>query len=142
MVHAFDLHYKTHVATVLPLAVYTIPECAMAGETEESLDQKGIPYVVGKEYYRNNGRGEIIGDKSGFLKLLFNSEDMTLLGVHIFGESAADLIHLGLTAILNKSKADLFIQTCYNYPTLSELYKYATYDALGRLHRHETHQRD
>ena len=140
MVHAFDLQYKKNVASVLPLAVYTIPECSMAGETEESLQQKGIPYIIGKEFYRNNSRGEIIGEKSGFLKLLFHPDDMTLLGVHIFGENAADLVHLGLTAILNKSKVDLFIQTCYNYPTLSELYKYASYDALGRRQRGEIHR--
>jgi len=137
MVHAFDLQYKKEVANILPLGVYTIPECAMAGDTEESLQQKNIPYVSGKAFYRNNGRGEIIGEKSGFLKLLFKSEDMTLLGVHIIGENATDLVHLGLTALLNKSKAELFIQTCYNYPTLSELYKYATYDALGHHQRQE-----
>ena len=137
MVHAFELQYKTEVATVLPLGVYTIPECAMVGETEELLQQKGIPYVSGKAFYRNNGRGEIIGEKFGFMKLLFDSRDMTLLGVHIIGESATDLIHVGLTGLLTKSKADLFIRTCYNYPTLSELYKYATYDALGHHQRQE-----
>lgn len=131
MVHAFDLKYKTDIAHILPYGIYTIPECSMAGETEESLKEKGIDYVVGRARYRTNARGQIIGDDEGFLKLLFDFEDMKLLGVHIIGEQASELVHIGLTALLTQSDSDLFIQTCYNYPTLSEVYKYATYDALG-----------
>ncbi|AGA27339.1 Si-specific NAD(P)(+) transhydrogenase [Singulisphaera acidiphila] len=132
MVNAFDLKYKSDMAVILPYGIYTIPECSMAGETEESLKKKGIDYVVGKATYDTNARGHIIGDDKGFLKLLFATEDMRLLGVHIIGEQATELVHVGLTALLLKQGADLFIQTCYNYPTLTELYKYATYDALGR----------
>lgn len=131
MVHAFDLKYKSKVAHILPYGIYTIPECSMAGETEESLLQKGVPYVVGRTRYSHNARGQIIGDREGFLKLLFHEEDMKLLGVHVMGEQASELIHIGLTALLTGAGADLFIQTCFNYPTLSEMYKYATYDALG-----------
>ncbi len=112
--------------------IYTIPECSMAGETEEGLNAKGIPYVVGKATYDSNARGQIIGDRYGFLKLLFGRDDMKLLGVHVIGEGATELIHVGLTALLLKQGAGLFIETCYNYPTLTELYKYAAYDALGR----------
>lgn len=132
MVNAFDLKYKSDIAVVLPYGIFTIPECSMAGETEESLKKKEIPYVVGKATYDSNARGHIIGDEKGFLKLLFAIDDMTLLGVHVIGEQATELVHVGLTALLMKQGADLFIQTCYNYPTLTELYKYATYDALGR----------
>jgi NAD(P) transhydrogenase len=132
MVHAFDLKYKDEVAVILPYGIYTIPECSMAGETEESLKAKGIAYVVGKATYAANARGHIIGDDKGFLKLLFRADDMKLLGVHMIGEQATELIHVGLTALILEQGADLFIQTCYNYPTLTELYKYATYDALGR----------
>ncbi|WP_406695334.1 Si-specific NAD(P)(+) transhydrogenase [Singulisphaera sp. Ch08] len=132
MVNAFDLKYKSDMAVILPYGIYTIPECSMAGETEESLQKKGIPYIVGKATYDSNARGHIIGDDKGFLKLLFAVEDMRLLGVHVIGEQATELVHVGLTALLLKQGADLFIQTCYNYPTLTELYKYATYDALGR----------
>ena len=132
MVNAFDLKYKSDIAVILPYGIYTIPECSMAGETEESLQKKGIDYVVGKATYDSNARGHIIGDDKGFLKLLFATEDMRLLGVHVIGEQATELVHVGLTALLLKQGADLFIQTCYNYPTLTELYKYATYDALGR----------
>lgn len=132
MVDAFDLKYKSCVATILPYGIYTIPECSMAGETEESLKASGVSYVVGKATYAANARGRIIGDDKGFLKLLFRTEDMKLLGVHMIGEQATELIHVGLTALLLNQTADIFIQTCYNYPTLTEVYKYAAYDALGR----------
>lgn len=131
MVHAFDLKYKTAVAPILPYGIYTIPECSVAGETEESLQKQGIPYVAGRARYEHNPRGQIIGDRDGFLKLLFRQEDMRLLGVSVIGEQATELVHVGLTALLQEATAELFIQTCFNYPTLSELYKYATYDALG-----------
>ena len=131
MVHAFDLKYKTAVATILPYGIYTIPECSVAGETEESLQKAKVPYVTGRARYEHNPRGQIIGDRDGFLKLLFREEDMRLLGVSVIGEQATELVHVGLTALLQEATAELFIQTCFNYPTLSELYKYATYDALG-----------
>jgi NAD(P) transhydrogenase len=137
MAHAFDLKYKTGLARILPLGIYTIPECSCAGETEESLREKNTPYVIGKTLYSQNSRGFIIGDKDGFLKLLFRAEDMKLLGIHCIGEQATDLVHIGLTALLLEQGADIFINTCYNYPTLSEMYKYATYDALGRKQRGE-----
>jgi NAD(P) transhydrogenase len=131
MVHAFDLKYKTAVAPILPYGIYTIPECSVAGETEESLQKQNIAYVAGRARYEHNPRGQIIGDRDGFLKLLFREEDMRLLGVSVIGEQATELVHVGLTALLQGATAELFIQTCFNYPTLSELYKYATYDALG-----------
>ena len=132
IVHAFDLKYKSNLAKVLPFGIYTIPECSMAGETEESLKTKGVAYIVGKASYSSNARGHIIGDAKGFLKLLFRLEDMKLVGVHMIGEQATELIHVGLTALLLDQCADLFINTCYNYPSLTDLYKYATYDALGK----------
>jgi NAD(P) transhydrogenase len=131
MVHAFDLKYRGDVARILPYGIFTIPECSMAGETEESLQQKGIAYVAGHATYANNARGRIIGDDKGFLKLLFALDTMKLLGVHVIGEQATELVHVGLTALLAGQTAELFIETCFNYPTLTELYKYATYDALG-----------
>jgi NAD(P) transhydrogenase len=131
MVHAFDLKYKSAVAPILPYGIYTIPECSVAGETEESLQKQNIAYVAGRARYEHNPRGQIIGDRDGFLKLLFREDDMRLLGVSVIGEQATELVHVGLTALLQQATAELFIQTCFNYPTLSELYKYATYDALG-----------
>jgi NAD(P) transhydrogenase len=132
MVHAFDLKYKEGVAQLLPYGIYTIPECSMVGETEQTLAERKIAFVAGKASYANNARGQIIGDSEGFLKLLFREEDMKLIGVHVIGEQATEIVHVGLTAMLLNAGAELFIQTCYNYPTLSETYKYATYDALGR----------
>jgi NAD(P) transhydrogenase len=130
MAHAFDLRYKDRLSPILPYGIYTIPECSMAGESEESLTKAGVPYVAGHAYYKTNARGEIIGDTDGFLKLLFHADDMKLLGVHIIGEQASELVHIGLTALLCNATAELFIASCYNYPTLSEIYKYATYSAL------------
>ncbi len=104
----------------------------MAGATEEALIEQKVPYIVGRASYTANARGQIIGDDEGFLKLLFRAGDMKLLGVHVIGEQATELVHVGMTALLLNADADLFINSCYNYPTLSDLYKYATYDALGR----------
>jgi NAD(P) transhydrogenase len=132
MVHAFDLKYKTRVAAILPYGIYTIPEVSMAGETEDALTKKSVPYVAGIAHYEANARGQIIGAKNGFLKLLFATDTMKLLGVHAIGEQASELVHIGLVALHAGAGADLFIETCFNYPTLGELYKYATYDALGR----------
>jgi NAD(P) transhydrogenase len=132
MAHAFALYPKDALAAVLPYGLYTIPELSMAGETEESLQKQGVPYVVGRGAYATNARGQIIGDGGGFLKLIFRREDMKLLGVHVMGEAASELVHIGLTALLLGGTAQLFIETCYNYPTLSETYKYATYNALAQ----------
>lgn len=135
MVDAFDLGYKTDVAPILPYGIYTIPEASMAGESEESLTAAGVDYVVGKSNYGDNARGQIIGDFEGFLKLIFRTEDMRLVGVHAVGESASDLVHVGLVGMMMDATSDLFIRTCFNYPTLGELYKYATYDAMGEAQR-------
>lgn len=130
MCHAFDKGYKTEVANVLPTGIYTIPEVSTVGETEESLRTKGVEYVVGRARYNQNARGQIIGDETGFLKLLFNCSDMKLLGAHVIGEQASELAHIGLIAMLTGSGVELFNRVCFNYPTLGELYKYAAYDAM------------
>jgi NAD(P) transhydrogenase len=130
--HAFALYPKDALAPILPYGLYTIPELSMAGETEESLKKQGVNYVVGRASYATNARGQIIGDGGGSLKLIFRRDDMKLLGVHVIGEAASELVHIGLTALLLGGTAQLFIETCYNYPTLSETYKYATYNALAQ----------
>ncbi len=118
------------LAPVLPYGIYTIPEVSTAGETEEALRQKGVPYVVGRATFATNPRGQIIGEAHGLLKLLFRRDDLKLLGVHVLGEQASELVHVGLTALVTGATAQLFVETCFNYPTLSEAYKTATYDAL------------
>jgi NAD(P) transhydrogenase len=135
MCHAFDLKYKSRVSPLLPMAIYTIPEIAAVGETEESCRAKGIPYGVGRAFYRDNSRGQIIGDLSGLLKLVFSSTDLRLLGVHILGEMASELVHVGQSCLLFGGTIDVFIQSVFNYPTLGEAYKYAAYDGLGSLDR-------
>jgi NAD(P) transhydrogenase len=129
--HAFGSTFKCNLATVLPTGIYTIPEASMAGETEATLREKGVDFVVGRARYADIPRGEIIGDQVGFLKLLFRREDMRLLGVHVMGEQATELVHIGLIALLAEGGADLFNRACFNYPTLGDLYKYAAYDALA-----------
>jgi NAD(P) transhydrogenase len=132
MCHACGMDAKAALAPLLPTGIYTIPEASMAGATEESLKEKGVPFVAGRARYDQNARGRIVGDESGFLKLLFGRDDMRLLGVHVLGEHATELVHIGLMAMLQQATAELFNTACFNYPTLGELYKYATYDALLR----------
>jgi NAD(P) transhydrogenase len=91
-----------------------------------------VDFISGRAHYRDLPRGEIIGDDVGFLKLLFRREDMRLVGVHAIGEQATEVIHIGLVAMLAGAGAELFNRACFNYPTLGDLYKYATYDALVR----------
>jgi NAD(P) transhydrogenase len=133
MVHAFDLHYKEHLSSILPLAVYTLPEISSVGLTEDDCRAKSIPYLVGRAYYKDSPRGQIIGDMSGMIKLVFSPEDKRLLGAHIIGEQASELIHIASTVMLASGTIDVFIQSVYNYPTLADLYKYAAYDGLGNL---------
>ena len=136
MVQAFDLpKYKTRVAPVFPLAVYTIPEVAMAGETEESCQAKALDYGVGRASYRTNARGQICGDLDGQVKLIFRYPDKLLLGVHIIGENAAELVHIGLMALQAEMTIDTFVNTVFNYPSLGDAYKYAAYDGLGAVQR-------
>jgi NAD(P) transhydrogenase len=127
---ACEVDYKDVVAPILPTGIYTIPEASMAGETEESLKSKGVACVVGRARYMDNPRGQIVGDESGLLKLIFRHEDMRLLGVHVVGEQATELVHIGLVAMMAEAGAEIFNRTCFNYPTLGDLYKYATYEAM------------
>ena len=140
MAHAFGLPDNEVVSVVIPLAVYTIPEVSMAGLTEEDCKAKNIPYLVGRAYHNNNPRGLIIGDKNGILKLIFSPTDKTLLGVHILGELASELIHIGAYVLEEKGTIDRFVRAVYNFPTLSDLYKYAAYDGLGKLDEYNSAQ--
>jgi NAD(P) transhydrogenase len=131
VLHAFG-QVQT-LSPILPYGIYTIPEVSTAGETEQSLIAKGIPYVCGRAWYLTNPRGQIIGEERGRLKLLFHRESLKLLGVHVLGEQASELVHIGLVALVAGAGTQLFVETCFNYPTLSETYKTATYDALQQL---------
>jgi NAD(P) transhydrogenase len=135
--HAFGLKYKQRVASLLPMGIYTIPEISAAGETETSCKEKKIDYVVGRAHYANNARGHIAGDTTGLLKLIFARADKKLLGVSIIGENATELIHIGMMVLDRGLTIDEFIEQVFNYPTLSETYKYAAYDGLGNLAGHK-----
>jgi NAD(P) transhydrogenase len=131
--HAYGSTLKKDLATLVPTGIYTIPEASMVGETEASLTEKGIDYIVGRARYGDIPRGRIIGDENGFLKLIFRREDMRLLGVHVMGEQATEVVHIGLVVMLAEAGADLLNRACFNYPTLGDLYKHATYDAILSL---------
>jgi NAD(P) transhydrogenase len=133
--HAFDLKYKSAVSDVLPYGVWTIPEIATVGETEDSLYRRGIPYEIGRSSYRINPRGQILGDTDGFVKIMFHREDRRVLGVTIVGETACELIHIGMTVIAFGGTLDYFIQAAFNFPSFADAYKYAAYDGLQRLQR-------
>jgi NAD(P) transhydrogenase len=138
MVHAFNLKYKTRVASILPYAIYTIPEVATVGLNEEDCRKNGTPFAVGRAFYRDNARGEIIGDLKGLIKLVFDPESLQLLGVHIVGENASELLHVGMIVMQFGGTINAFIDCVFNFPTLSEAYKYAAYDGLGSLNRKRT----
>jgi NAD(P) transhydrogenase len=114
MLHAFDVNFKADVASLLPIGIYTIPEASMVGETEESLVTKGVAFVIGRADYLEVPRGEIVGERSGLLKLLFRRDDMRLLGVHVIGEHATELVHLGLLAMLMEGGSEVFTRACFN----------------------------
>ncbi len=126
---AFEMPYKREISALLPSGIYTIPEASCAGATEEQLQERGEAYVVGRARYSQNSRGTIIGDRQGFLKLLFRRADMKLLGVHVLGELATELVHVGLMTMICGGGAEELNQACFNVPTLSDLYKSATYRA-------------
>jgi NAD(P) transhydrogenase len=132
VVHAFDLKYKEKLAPFLPLAVYAIPEVSTVGLTEDECRDQNIPYLVGRSYYEENARGQIIGDMSGMIKLVFSPMDKKLLGAHIIGEQASELIHIASHVMLTGGPIDAFIDAVYNYPTLSDSYQYAAYDGLAK----------
>ena len=133
MMHAFNLGIRAESARLLPSGIYTIPEASTVGETEQSLQKAGVEYVIGRACYRDNARGRIIGDDDGFLKLLFRRSDMKLLGVHVLGEQATEVVHIGLMAMLTGSTAAVFDEACFNVPTLGQLYKFAALDAVHGL---------
>ncbi|TKB71860.1 MAG: Si-specific NAD(P)(+) transhydrogenase [Nitrospira sp.] len=132
--HAFGHPDQTDTG-LLPYGIYAIPEISMVGRNEEELTKAEIPYGVGIAHYREIARGQLIGDQTGMLKLLFHRHTRLLLGVHIIGEGATELIHIGQAVMAYKGKIDYFIDTVFNYPTLAECYKVAALDGINRMPR-------
>ena len=122
--HAFNVP-ATYSPELFPYGIYTIPEISFVGRTEEELTEKGIPYEIGKAQYKEVARGKILGDETGILKLIFHRDTREMLGVHIIGEGAVELVHIGQAVISLKGTIDYFINTVFNYPTLAECYKNA-----------------
>jgi NAD(P) transhydrogenase len=117
----------------LPFGIYTIPEVSMVGATEEELTAARVPYEIGHAFYRETARAHIMGDTEGMLKLIFHRETLRLLGVHIIGERASELIHIGQAVIAYGGTIEYFIDNVVNYPTLSEAYKVAALNGYNRL---------
>jgi NAD(P) transhydrogenase len=130
--HAFGLKIQSNPATY-PYGIYTIPEISFAGKTEEQLTDEDVPYEVGVAFYRETARGQIRGDTTGRLKLIFHRETREILGVHIIGEGASELLHIGQAVMILKGTIDYFVDTVFNYPTLAECYKQAAFNGVNRL---------
>jgi NAD(P) transhydrogenase len=130
--HALGLACDTSTH-LLPYGIYTIPEISMVGRNEDELTRDGVPYEIGVARYREIARGELIGDTVGMLKLLFHSDTRELLGVHIIGEGATELVHIGQAVMALGGKLDYFVDAVFNYPTLAECYKVAALAALNRF---------
>jgi NAD(P) transhydrogenase len=131
--HIFQTHDVEKIAHLLPLGIYTIPEVSVVGMTEQQAQEKGLDYLVGKAEYRKVQRGQIMGIKSGFLKVVFTREDLKILGVHIIGPLATELVHYGMLLVQRGETLMTVVGEVFNHPTLHDLYKYACYDGLSAI---------
>ncbi len=132
--HAFGKPLHSDPANY-PYGIYTIPEISFVGKTEEQLTDEDVPYEVGVSYYREIARGQIRGDTTGRLKLIFHRETKLILGVHIIGEGASELLHIGQAVMILGGTVEYFVNTVFNYPTLAECYKAAAFNGLNKLAR-------
>jgi NAD(P) transhydrogenase len=130
--HAFERPVSS-MPELLPTGVYAIPEIAMVGRTEEDLTEAGVPYVTGIARWSELARGLMTGDEDGMLKLLVSTEDRSLLGVHVLGTGAADLVHIGQAVMGGGGGVDFLVSAVFNYPTFAEAYKVAALDAVNRM---------
>ena len=130
---AFGVPGMERLDPIVPTGVYSIPEVAGVGLTEQDAVEQGIDYEVGRGRFASNARGNISGATEGLVKLVFRRDDRVLIGVHILGEVASELIHIGQAALHHGDTIDYFIDTTFNVPTYAEAYKYAAYDGLNRV---------
>jgi NAD(P) transhydrogenase len=121
------------MSELLPIGIYTIPEISYVGRTEEELTAAAVPYEIGISRYRELARGNILGDTYGMLKLLVSPTDRTILGVHVLGTNATEVVHIGQTVMGLGGTIDYLVGAVFNYPTLAESYKVAALDARNRL---------
>lgn len=134
-IHAFKEGDTSCINTLLPFGIYTIPEVSMVGDTEETLLSAGQEYEVGIARYFELARGQIINDHDGILKIIFEPKSRRVLGVHIVGERSTELIHIGQAVMTHGGTLDYFVDTVFNYPTLTEAYKIAALDGFSRLEK-------
>jgi NAD(P) transhydrogenase len=134
--HAFGFAYKRQVSSLIPYGLYTIPEVSMVGESEDSLQSSDTPYLVGRASFERNSRAQISGATTGLLKLLFDPDSRRILGIHIIGDGASEMIHVGQMCMQFQGTIDVFIDNVFNFPTMSDAYKYAAYDALHAVAQH------
>jgi NAD(P) transhydrogenase len=118
---------------LIPYGIYTIPEISMVGLTEEQLTREKIPYEVGLARYAELAKGQMLGDEQGLLKLIFDPVSLKLLGVHVIGDRAAEIVHIGQVVLTVGGTIEYFRDTVFNYPTLAEAYKVAALDGLNKL---------
>ena len=118
---------------LLPYGIYSIPEISFVGPNEEQLTQEEVPYEVGIARYRETARGQLMGAEHGMLKLVFHLDSRELLGVHVIGENATELVHIGQAVMALQGTVDLLVSNVFNYPTLAECYKIAALAASNRM---------
>jgi NAD(P) transhydrogenase len=118
---------------LIPYGIYTIPEISMVGRTEEQLTKEKQPYEIGMARYAELAKGQMLGDEQGLLKLIFDPDSLKLLGVHIIGDRAAEIVHIGQAVLSMGGTVEYFRDSVFNYPTLAEAYKVAALDGLNRL---------
>jgi NAD(P) transhydrogenase len=131
--HACGEPFPAAAAAPPPIGIYSLPEISFIGRTEDQLTADSVPFEVGVSRYRELARGQIIGDSYGVLKLLVSLEDRTLLGVHVFGTGATELVHIGQAVMGCGGSVDYLVDAVFNYPTLAESYKVAALDATNKM---------
>jgi NAD(P) transhydrogenase len=131
--HAFGEPVGDPLGELQPIGIYTIPEISYVGSTEEQLTDLNVPFEVGVSRYRELARGAILGDSYGMLKLLVHAETRRILGVHVFGTNATELVHIGQTVMGLSGTVDYLVNAVFNYPTLAESYKVAALDAVNKM---------
>ena len=135
--HIFQTQDLEHLPSHFPYGIYTVPEVSMVGITEEEAVKRNLSFCIGKARYGDMPRGKILGTKAGFLKLIFSRDELRILGVHIIGHIATELIHYGVMLVEEKKTLHDLIGQVFNFPTLHELYKYAGYDGLSNYTGHK-----
>jgi NAD(P) transhydrogenase len=130
--HMFGIPFE-HMPDLFPYGIYTIPEISMVGQTEETLTANRVPYEVGIAKYSELAKSMMLGDEAGMLKILFDRQTRKLLGVHVLGQRATEIIHIGQAVLFYRGSVEYFRDMVFNYPTLAEAYKVAALDGLNKL---------